>query len=170
MLRPEVLAAADPAEVTDSVSSADLKVPAKVALMLKRLAGWFGSVFQSEDDCYDEATRPTSLLRSELLAISGIGQATADGILLSLGRPCYPVDHGTYRILLRHGWIDSSADYEEVHQLLNRQTGENAVDLARLSTWLTRVAREYCGVASPRCGRCPLRDFLPESGPVEPEG
>ena len=73
----------------------------------------------------DEAAWPTARLRRELTALSGIGQAKADAILLfGLGRPVYPVDRGTYRILVRHGWIDPSADYDEVSQLLIHAIGD----------------------------------------------
>ena len=117
-----------------------------------------------------EPGNPTSRLRDGLLAINGIGQATADAILLALGRPTYPVDQVTYRILIRHGWIDSSADYEEVHQLLNRRAGENVEEIEHLSNWLRQVGRQYCRLRSPKCDPCPLRCVLPESGPIEPEG
>src|SRR5262249_44308684 len=96
--------------------------------------------------------------------------ATADAILLfALGRAAYPVDRGTYRILVRHGWIDTSADYEEVSQLLVRLAGERPDELVRLSRGLVQVARQYCRVGSPRCTRCPLKAVLPEQGPLEPD-
>ena len=42
--------------------------------------------------------------------VPGIGLAAADAILLfALKRPSYPVDRATYRVLVRHGWLDPSA-------------------------------------------------------------
>ena len=49
------------------------------------------------------------------------------------GRPTYPVDRGTYRILVRHGWIDQTAEYEEASELLSRQAAGNSQEIARLS-------------------------------------
>ena len=51
--------------------------------------------------------RSTDWLRGELAAIRGIGLAAADAILLfALKRPSYPVDRATFRVLVRHGWLD----------------------------------------------------------------
>jgi endonuclease-3 related protein len=170
LLQADVLAGMEPREVLDVLHDAGVTLPARSASVLKRLAGWFSSRFQDEDDALDETAWPTPRLRRELAALSGIGQATADAILLrGIGRPTYPVDRGTYRILIRHGWIDSSADYDEVSQLLTQVTNERHEEIERMSDWLTHVARQYCRSGSPQCSDCPLRPLLPEQGPLQPE-
>ena len=82
----------------------------------------------------------------------------------------YPLDRATYRILIRHGWLDSSADYDEARDVVERPWAGDPVTLARLSDWLARIGSEFCRVRVAKCDRCPLRGFLPEGGPVEPEG
>ena len=48
---------------------------------------------------------PTPALRTELLAINGIGPETADSILLYAGQhEIFVVDAYTRRIFERHGW------------------------------------------------------------------
>ncbi|MEK6246773.1 MAG: hypothetical protein N2C12_01255, partial [Planctomycetales bacterium] len=45
-------------------------------------------------------------LRSQLLRVNGVGQETADSILLyAANKPIFVVDTYTHRILKRHGWI-----------------------------------------------------------------
>jgi endonuclease-3 related protein len=166
---PEALAAAEPIEVLDALREAGVKLPAKMAAVLIRLARWFSSRFPERGEVDLEAVH-TSAIRDDLASLSGVGLATADAILLfGLGRAAYPVDRGTYRILVRHGWIDTTADYDEVSQLLVRLAGERPDDLVRLSRGLVQVARQHCRVGSPSCTRCPLRGVLPEQGPLEPE-
>jgi endonuclease III related protein len=170
LLQAEALAAVEPTELLDTLRDQGVTLPSRSAVMLKRLAAWFAGRFPDEDDPGDEAAWPTPRLRQELTAIRGIGQAKADAILLfGLGRPTYPLDRGTYRVLVRHGWIDPWAEYDEVSQLLIHATGERTAELARLSDWMTAVARDFCKPGSPRCQSCPLKPLLPEQGPLQPE-
>jgi endonuclease-3 related protein len=170
LLQAEALAAVEPTELVDTLRDQGVALPARSAVMLKRLAGWFASRFPDEEDAGDETAWPTPRLRQELTALSGIGQAKADAILLfGLGRPAYPVDRGTYRILVRHGWLDPWAEYDEASQLLIQATGERPGEMALLSSWMTKVAMEFCKPGSPRCQNCPLKPLLPEQGPLQPE-
>ena len=61
------------------------------------------------DRCADSiellARRPTHDLRRELLAVYGVGEETADDILLyALGRPVFVIDAFTRRVFHRLGW------------------------------------------------------------------
>jgi endonuclease-3 related protein len=170
MLQADALAAVEPTELLDTLRDQGVTLPARSAVMITRLAGWFAGRFPVEDDAGDEAAWPTTRLRHELTALSGIGQTKADAILLyGLGRPAYPVDRGTYRVLVRHGWIDPWAGSDEVSQLLIHATGEQPGEMARLSDWMTAVAKDFCKQGSPRCQSCPLKPLLPEHGPVQPD-
>jgi endonuclease III len=104
-----------------------------------------------------------------LLAINGVGPGTADAVLLALGHPCFPVDPGIYRVLVRHGWCDITAEYDEASECLGRHAGADPNQIERLARGLSRVARKFCGVRAPRCQSCPLRPLLPESGPIDPQ-
>lgn len=168
LLEPESLAAAHPLEIADPLRESGIASPSKAAASLRRLAQWLVEHHAGAgESLLDEAGCPTGQLREELLAINGIGQATADAILLfALRRPVYPVDRATYRILVRHGWLDTAADYDEARDTLERHAEEDPRLLARLSTWMEQLGRDYCRASVAKCDRCPLRGLLPEGGPV----
>src|SRR5579862_1768511 len=58
---------------------------------------------------------PTISLREKLLSVWGIGPETADAILLYAGQhPVFVVDAYTKRMLVRHGWANPDAKYDEI--------------------------------------------------------
>jgi endonuclease-3 related protein len=64
---------------------------------------------------------PTERLRSELLSLKGIGQETADAILLYAGKhEIAVVDAYARRILERHGLVAPGAKYDEIRDLIER--------------------------------------------------
>lgn len=164
-VEPAVLADASPAEVRDALEHAGIAIPPRQAAILQRLARWFVDAFPDAGAGHGP---PTSLLRDGLLAINGVGPGTADAVLLALGRACLPVDPGIYRILVRHGWCDITADYDEASETLARPARGDVAELGQVHRELSVVARRFCGVRVPKCDRCPLRELLPEAGPIDP--
>jgi endonuclease-3 related protein len=164
LLDPADLSAADPVEVGDVLAGCGVTNPAKAAASLRRLVRWVTGRLDTIESA------PTESLREELRGLRGIGPATADAILLGgLGRPAYPIDRGTYRILVRHGWIDTTAGYDEARSLVEQPAADDSPALRALSHGLGRVAVEFCRPTVPRCERCPLRAFLPANGPIAGE-
>ncbi|MDR3634505.1 MAG: endonuclease III [Isosphaeraceae bacterium] len=166
-LDPATLAAADAVDVAEVFRETPLGLKHKAIGTLLRLARWL-----SERDQGDEgslADRATETLREELAAINGIGRATADRLLLhALRRPVYPLDRATYRVFVRHGWLEPSADYDEARGVVERPLANDPPGLGGFATLMELVGREFCRVGAPRCERCPLRPWLPETGPVDP--
>lgn len=163
LIEPEALSEADPSEVVEALREAGAKLTPKAIAPLLKLAKW-----AAERGVDSLADAPTESLRDELRAIRGVGAATADRLLLeALNRPVYPVDRPSYRVFARHGWIDSTAEYDEARSVFESREPDDAAGLRRLSWWMDRVASEFCKPAKPRCERCPLRPFLPEGGPIE---
>lgn len=137
-------------------------------------------------------SQPTAQLRAELLALNGVGQETADSILLYAGNhPVFVVDAYTRRILERHGVVGPKTGYEEIRALIERaitsaapelltlpQTGmdprhpasrmsrmarhELAQHYNELHALIVRAGNSFCRSA-PQCEGCPLKDFLPQS-------
>ena len=98
----------------------------------------------------------TEKLRKELLAVNGIGQETADSILLyALGKPAFVIDAYTKRVLSRHGFMDMNATYEEYRQLFYGGLDEDVQLFNEYHALLVMVGKEYCRPMQ-RCAGCPL--------------
>lgn len=108
---------------------------------------------------------PTAQLRQELLGVSGIGQETADSILLyALARPVFVIDAYTHRITKRHGLARRSADYAAIQQMFLSHLPADRALFNDYHAQLVMVGKDYCK-PTPRCEQCPLRPFLPRGGP-----
>ena len=98
----------------------------------------------------------TGQLRSELLAIKGIGRETADSILLyALGRPVFVVDTYTSRIMSRHGLIDAGTDYEQLRELFESNLPEDTKLYNEFHALLVRAGKDFCKPKA-KCPGCPL--------------
>ena len=98
----------------------------------------------------------TTILREDFLAINGIGQETADSILLyALEKPVFVIDAYTKRVLSRHNIIDINAHYEQYQDLFHRELDEDVHLFNEFHALLVRVGKEYCRPQS-RCEGCPL--------------
>jgi endonuclease-3 related protein len=108
----------------------------------------------------------TGQLRTELLAIKGVGRETADSILLyALGRPIFVVDAYTARIAVRHGLIEAGADYEQLRELFESNLPEDTQLFNEYHALLVRVGKEFCRTKA-RCPGCPLEE-LPHTVEIE---
>ncbi|MBI3988060.1 MAG: endonuclease III domain-containing protein, partial [candidate division NC10 bacterium] len=105
-----------------------------------------------------------SKLREELLAIPGIGQETADSILLYAGGfPIFVVDAYTKRVLERHGLIDKAATYQEIQELFLKHLPQDAPLFNEYHALFVAVGKHFCR-KEPLCEKCPLRVDLERSG------
>jgi endonuclease-3 related protein len=157
-------------EIQDALRGKVRSISVRTLAPIKQLAHWLVENHGGRVDSFTDPTRSTDDLREELAGIRGVGVVGADAILLAaLGRPAYPVDRGTYRILVRHGWLDPSATYDEARELMvHRAEGDPDV-LIRLSDGMDALSTRFCRASAPRCDACPLRSLLPEGGPLGSE-
>ena len=160
---PEAIAGASVAELVEASSkSVSPKTLKPLVQVCKQIIEWGG--LEALEDIATES------LRDDLLKIPGLGPASVDAVLLDgLNRPVYPVDRATYRILVRHGWLDTSNGYEEARDVVEALEPGDAVRLSELATWFSRIGEVYCKASVAKCERCPMKPFLPESGPIEPD-
>lgn len=106
---------------------------------------------------------PTITLREKLMGVFGIGPETADSILLYAGgHPVFVVDAYTKRLLVRHGWIDEKAKYEDVRWIFERQFPGNVRRFNEFHALIVNAGKNYCRTHEPLCGRCPLGRYLEE--------
>lgn len=103
---------------------------------------------------------PTEQLRTELLAIHGIGEETADSILLyGGGHPVFVVDAYTRRILERHRLVPPGASYGQIQQLFHRKIPADAPVYNEFHALLVQTGKQHCLRSEPRCAGCPLEAF-----------
>jgi endonuclease-3 related protein len=130
--------------------------------LLRRYGGSLQRMFRTE----------LPKLREELLGISGVGEETADSILLYAGdRPIFVVDAYTRRVLERHGLISKRTTYGEIQRLFMDHLPADATLYNEYHALLVAVGKEYCR-RTPRCETCPLQYDLPKgiTPSAEPTG
>ena len=109
-------------------------------------------------------SKPPVLLREELLLIHGIGEETADDIMVyAAGQPSFVIDTYTRRIMDRMGITpDSShpkyADYQTVFHTNIPQEIQLYNEFHAL--W-DHHAKEACTKVNPRCSDCCVLDICP---------
>lgn len=95
-------------------------------------------------------------LRGKLLAVKGIGEETADSILLYAGDlPIFVVDAYTRRIMTRHGLIDGDARYGDIQTLFMNVLPHDPALFNQYHALLVNTGKEFCKTR-PRCEDCPL--------------
>lgn len=136
-----------------------------------RKAASIKTFVQFLDEHYDGslermAKRPTGVLRPQLLALRGVGQETADAILLyALGHPVFVVDEYFRRVVTRHDLATANARYAEMQTLgdgavASATIEETARHANELHALVVEIGKQHCGT-TPRCEGCPLQPFLP---------
>lgn len=109
------------------------------------------------------ASEDTETLRCELLTLRGIGQETADSILLyAVGKPAFVVDSYTRRIMARLRLLPENATYETVQQYFVTQLPNDVRLYNEFHALLVRLAKEHCRVRA-RCPACPLEHCCPSA-------
>lgn len=96
-------------------------------------------------------------VRRELLALWGIGQETADSILLyALEKPVFVIDAYTRRILQRHGYQNALvAKYDELQTFLEATLPKDIVLYNDFHAQFVALGKNYCR-KTPLCANCPL--------------
>jgi endonuclease-3 related protein len=100
-------------------------------------------------------------LRRKLLNVSGIGEETADSILLySVGKPVFVVDAYTRRILERHNIVTPAWSYKEIQSLFMDNLPRDASLYNKYHALLVNTGKYFCRRA-PLCSGCPLDGLKP---------
>jgi endonuclease-3 related protein len=110
------------------------------------------------------AAQPTSLARRQLLDLPGVGEETADAILLyALLHPVAVVDEYLRRIADRHGLAGRDRKYGELQLLVDTAFANDPAEF-RLQLYnefhalVVAVGKHHCGPKA-RCEGCPLAPF-----------
>jgi endonuclease-3 related protein len=125
------------------------------AKKLKSFAEWLGSHYGGnlEDMFYYSTTG----LRKELLAVHGIGEETADSILLYAGnRPVFVIDAYTQRIIDRLGLKPRGDKYRHYQDLFMKNLPADPEMFNEYHALLVALGKDVCR-KKPLCMKCCLR-------------
>jgi endonuclease-3 related protein len=114
-----------------------------------------------QDDLDALLRQPAEMLRQELLSIHGIGEETADDILLyAAGYPFFVVDAYTRRIFERLGITPQGATYQAWQTLFHQVLPREATLFNEYHALLVAHGKATCR-KSPLCKGCCLLDLCP---------
>ena len=126
------------------------------AKRLKNLATWWTMNSQT---AFDPST-DLDELRNNLLKVNGVGEETADSILLyAFGRHTFVVDAYTKKFLQRHKLIRSSLSYNQIKSLFEDCLPHDTELFKEYHALLVMLGKHYCK-SKPVCEKCPLRWHL----------
>ncbi len=124
------------------------------ARKLKAFSRWFGKRY--DDDLQKLFSCNTDLLRRELLGIYGIGEETADSIMLYAGnKPVFVIDAYTRRIIDRIGLTPPNPSYVAYQALFTTNLPADTGLFNEYHALLVRHAKEVCR-KRPLCRDCCL--------------
>jgi len=100
---------------------------------------------------------PVDEARKLLLELPGVGEKTADVILVNLGKLAFPVDTHITRVSLRLG-IVKSRNYGEIRSAWMRILKPDPSRYLDAHLRLIQFGREICRAREPRCNVCGFKD------------
>jgi endonuclease-3 related protein len=137
------------------------------ARKLKAFAGWLGE--QYDDNLDTLFAQDINSLRRQLLTIYGIGEETADSIILyAANKPVFVIDAYTRRIISRLGLAPRINSYSAYQSLFTANLPADTALFNEYHALLVRLAKDVCRT-HPACQLCCLNpkasaDSLTASG------
>lgn len=127
------------------------------ALKLKSFAYWLGN--HHDDDLSRLFASNVDELRQQLISIQGIGQETADSIILyAAGKPSFVIDAYTRRIISRIGLAPDKNSYAAYQALFMEHLPPDAKLFNEYHALLVCLGKEVCR-PRPLCPQCCLNDI-----------
>ena len=136
------------------------------ARKLKAFAGWLGENYNDDLDRLFRQDIPE--IRQQLLSVYGIGEETADSIILYAGhKPIFVIDAYTHRIIGRLELEPHSNSYSVYQTLFMANLPADVKLFNEYHALLVRLGKEVCR-KQPLCHKCCLnQDKEPSSGPLD---
>ena len=126
------------------------------ARKLKSLVHWLGENY--EDSLEKLFTNSTDQLRQQLLSIYGIGEETADSIILyAANKPIFVIDAYTRRIINRIGLAPDSSSYAAYQALFVENLPIDTEMFNEYHALLVYLGKDICR-RRPLCWQCCLSD------------
>ena len=129
------------------------------ARKLKALVQYLGERYG--DDLGAMALQETASLKAELLAVYGIGEETADDILLYVaGKPTFVIDAYTRRVFFRLGLAPERGPYSTYRHLFTDHLPPDPDLFGEYHALIVHHGKEVCK-KEPLCRGCVLLDICP---------
>jgi endonuclease-3 related protein len=124
------------------------------ARRLKNFLQLFISVY--DGDMTNMKRERLPVIKEKLLSVNGIGQETADSIILyALEKPVFVVDAYTKRVLSRHALLDYNLSYDRFQGFFHAHLRKNVKFYNEFHALFVRLSKEYCRT-TPLCKGCPI--------------
>lgn len=102
--------------------------------------------------------RDTNVIRNELLSLNGIGDETADSILLYAGeKPVFVIDAYTKRMVERTG-MTKAKNYDEMQDFFEKNLPKNIGLYKEFHALIVELGKNFCRKKQ-RCDGCPLKNI-----------
>lgn len=144
----------------------------------KRLKSFIRYIIENYDGELSEfLSRPLEDLRRELLSINGIGEETADSIILyAAKKPTFVIDAYTRRIFSRHKIVVPGAkkvkgstllkqdyskmSYAEWKEIFENNLQKNEMVFNDFHAQIVYTGKIFCRASKVLCEKCPLHRYL----------
>lgn len=128
------------------------------AKKLKAFAGFVIDNYQG--DLQRLLSQPLWQLRQELLGVYGIGEETADSIILyAAKKPVFVIDAYTRRIFQRLGYFPEKITYRQMQEFFMKHLPPNVELYNEYHALIDCLGNRLCSNKKPRCAECPLREI-----------
>jgi endonuclease III related protein len=131
------------------------------ARKLKAMAEWLGQKYK--DDLDKLFSQDINKLRGKLLDVYGIGEESADSIILYAGfKPIFVIDAYTRRIFGRLGMVPVPKAYKDFQKLFMENLPPDVALFNEYHALLVRLGNEICR-KKPLCPKCCLKTVCSEA-------
>lgn len=153
LLKPEKILKADIGKLAKTIRSSGY-----FNQKAKRLKNFALFLFENFDGSLDVMSSQNTVdLRMRLLEINGIGEETADSILLyACNKPVFVVDTYTKRIFSCHGIIAADETYSQIQKKIMVNLKSDTKLFNEYHALIVALGKNICLKNNPLCGNCPL--------------
>jgi endonuclease-3 related protein len=164
LLSAKAVARADPATIREAVRPAGFYN--QKTTYLQTFAKYLWTTYKDDLDPFFR--QPAAKLRVLLLSFTGIGEETADAIMVyAANKPVFVVDAYARRLTYRLGWGSAEESYERMQQLWAKRLGDDPKSHARAHALIVEHSKRTCTAKLPSCPGCPLEPVCKRMG-VDP--
>lgn len=145
--------------VSDEILAEKIRSSGYYNLKTRRLKNIINVIYEEFNASIDNLNEvELSQLRARLLEIKGVGEETADSILLyALDKPIFVIDAYTRRFLANHGLHEGRCTYGQARDFFMSNLPPDVYLFNEYHALIVALGQTYC-FKIPKCDACPLRD------------